>query len=118
MSQPFYFQFLNKLCNDKLSRMSHTQNTIYDPIEFIDKIELLTITMIGTFATWRLMNVLFDNIYEPIIDNIISEKRTDEYYTKFGRYYIQIGTVMKEFIKWIVMLIFLMLVFNIMKSFN
>jgi len=94
------------------------KNTIYDPIEFIDKIELLTITMIGTFATWRLLNVIFDNVYEPIIDNMVSDKKTDEYYTKIGRYYVQIGIVMKEFIKWIIMLIFLMLLFNIMKLFN
>ena len=94
------------------------KSTIYDPIEFIDKIELVTITMIGTFATWRLLNVVFDNIYEPIIDNMISEKKTDEYYAKIGRYYIQIGIVMKEFIKWVIMLIFLMLIFNIMKNFN
>uniref|UniRef100_A0A6C0CAZ3 Uncharacterized protein n=1 Tax=viral metagenome TaxID=1070528 RepID=A0A6C0CAZ3_9ZZZZ len=99
--------------------MSRLQkHNIYDPIEFIDKIELITITMIGTFATWRLLNVIYDNIYEPIIDNIISEKKTDEYYTKIGRYYIQIGIVMKEFIKWVVMLIFLMLIFNIMKHLN
>lgn len=85
---------------------------VYNPIEFIQKIELFTLTMIGSFASWRLLNVIYDNIYEPIIDGIVDKGDHDKYYTQIGNYYIPIGIVVKEFIKWIIIIIFLMMLYN------
>jgi len=94
--------------------MSLSANIIYNPIEFVQEIELFTVAMIGSFASWRLMNIIYDNIYEPIVDVMIDGEKTDKYYAIIGRYNIQIGIVVKEIIKWIIMIIFLMLLYNIM----
>lgn len=86
---------------------------IYDPLEFMNKIGILTVTIIGSFITWKFLNALYDNIYEPSIDMIINSEKTDMYYVKIGKYYVQIGMIFKEFIKWVILIIFLMIAYNI-----
>ena len=86
---------------------------IYDPLEFIGKIELLTIAILGSFITMKFLNAMYDNIYEPVIDIMIDSEKPDKYYIKIGKYYIQAGLIMKEFIKWFLLIIILMIVYNI-----
>jgi len=86
---------------------------IYDPLEFMGKIELLTIAVIGSFITWKFLNSLYDNIYEPTIDVLVSCEKTEKYYIKIGQYYVQIGMIFREFIKWIVLIIILMIIYNL-----
>jgi len=91
---------------------------IYNPIEFVERIEVITITVFGSFATWRLLNIIYDNIYEPVIDGIIDTNATDKYYAKIGHHYVPAGLIMKEFIKWIIIIILLMLLYNMMRWYN
>ena len=86
---------------------------IYDPIEFVNEIELFTVAMIGSFITWKLLNALYDNLYEPIIDSVISSDESDKYYAIVGSHYININVVCKEIIKWLVLLLIIMLIHNI-----
>ena len=90
-------------------------NPIYDPVEFISKVELVTITIIGSFITLKFLNAIYDNLYEPTIDVIIDSEKSDKYYIKIGKYYIQAGMLIKEFIKWFILIMLLMLVYNIIK---
>ena len=85
----------------------------YDPFEFIGKVELFTIAMLGSFVTWKFLNAMYDNIYEPTIDIIMDSEQSDKYYIKIGKYYIQIGMIFKELIKWIIIIVILMLIYNI-----
>lgn len=85
---------------------------IYNPIEFIQEVEVLTLTVIGSFASWRLLSVLYDNIYEPVIDEFVDGGETDKYYAKIGKYYVPIGVITKEFIKWFIIVVLLMLIYN------
>lgn len=87
---------------------------IYDPLEFVGKIELLTIAVLGSFITWKFLNSLYDNIYEPTIDVLVNCEKTEKYYIKIGKYYIQIGMIFREFIKWIVLIIILMIIYNLL----
>ena len=87
--------------------------SIYNPLEFINKIELLTIAIIGSFITIKLLNALYENLYEPMIDVAIGCEKTDKYYIKIGKYYVQLGMIIKEFIKWFLLIILLMIVHNI-----
>jgi len=87
---------------------------IYDPIEFIDTVQFLTIAIIGSFVTYKFLNVLYDHLYEPAIDIFINCDKTDKYYIKLGQYYVQMDIIFKEFIKWVILLIFLMIVYNIL----
>lgn len=87
--------------------------SIYDPLEFIYKIELLSIAIVGSFITMKFLNSLYDNLYEPTVDALIDAEKSDKYYFKIGKYYIQIGMVIKEFIKWILLLVILMIIYNI-----
>lgn len=86
----------------------------YDPLEFINKIELLTIAIIGSFITMKFLNSIYENFYEPIIDEFIDSDKSDQYYIKLGKHYIQIGTIIKEFIKWVLLITLLMLVYNLL----
>ena len=86
---------------------------IYDPIQFVCKIQILTIAIIGSFITIKFLNSLYENIYEPVLDNIIGSNQNDNYYVKIGKYYVQIGMVIKEFIKWLFLIVVLMIVYNI-----
>lgn len=85
----------------------------YDPVEFIGKIEVLTIAIVGSFFTMKFLNALYDNMYEPTMDILFDSEKSDKYYIKIGKYYIQIGIILKEFIKWFVLIILLMIVYNL-----
>ena len=86
---------------------------IYDPIEFIGKVEVFTIAMLGSFITLKLLNVIYDNLYDPVIELMINSEEPDKYYLKIGKYYVQLGMIFKEIIKWILLLFFLMILYNI-----
>lgn len=85
---------------------------IYDPVEFMSQAELFTVAMLGSFVTWKFLNALYDNLYEPAVDIVIDSKDTDKYYVKIGTHYVQIGMLIKEFIKWAILIIILMLLYN------
>jgi hypothetical protein len=87
---------------------------IYNPLEFIGEIELITITMIGSFITWKLLNAIYESFYEPLIDMIVDGDACDKYYVKAGKKYIKIGKIVKEFIKWLILLIILMIIYNLL----
>lgn len=86
---------------------------VYDPLEFIGKVEIFTIAIIGSFVTMKFLNAMYDNIYEPAIDIVIDSETSEKYYIKIGKYYIQIGTIIKEFIKWFLLIIILMIIYNV-----
>ena len=85
----------------------------YDPIKFINKIELLTIAVIASFITMKFLNSIYENLYEPIIDVVVKSDHCEKYYLKVGKYYVQIGIIIKEFIKWVLLIIILMIIHNI-----
>lgn len=88
--------------------------SIYDPIEFINKIELLSIAIIGSFFTIKFLNALYENLYEPTIDIMVNSEKTDKYYVKIGKYYVQIGMIFKEFVKWVLLILLLMIFYNVL----
>lgn len=88
-------------------------NPSYDPIEFISKVELLTIAIIGSFITMKFLNAIYENLYEPTMDHLLGSEKSDKYYVKIGSYYVQIGMVIKEFIKWFLLVLILMIIYNL-----
>lgn len=89
-------------------------STIYDPFEFIGKAELFTVTMLGSFVTWKLINVLYDHFYVPVIDVAVDNKGCDEYVLKVGNNYVRIGVIINEFIKWAIIIIIIMIIYNLL----
>ncbi len=85
----------------------------YDPVEFINKVEILTIAIVGYFITMKFLNAIYNNLYEPAMDILIDSEKSDNYYFKVGKYYIQTNTIVKEFIKWFLVIIILMIIYNI-----
>lgn len=85
----------------------------YDPIEFISKIEIITLAIIGSFITMKFLNAMYENIYEPMVDVLIDSDKSEKYYIKCGNYYINIDTIIKEIIKWILLIVILMIVYNL-----
>jgi len=86
---------------------------IYDPLVFVSKMGLLTMAFVVSFVTWKLLNSFYDNLYEPAVETIISNDEANKYYIKIGKNYIQLNSFYKELIKWIIVIFFLMLVYNI-----
>jgi hypothetical protein len=91
---------------------------IYDPLEFIQKVEIITMALLGSFVTMKFLNAVYDNLYEPTIDVVINSGSSEKYYLKLGTYYIHVGTIFKEFIKWLILIIFLMIIYNIIMRDN
>ncbi len=88
-------------------------SSTYNPLEFVGQIEILTLTIIGSFITMKFLNIIFDNLYQPVMDTIINSDLADKYYLRIGKYYVQADTIIKEFIKWFVIIILLMIFHNI-----
>ena len=86
---------------------------IYDPFHFISKWQLFTIAIVGSFITMKFLNAIYENYYEPTIDIVLDSEKTDKYYIKIGKYYVQAGAIIKEFIKWFILIILLMLIYNL-----
>lgn len=86
---------------------------IYDPVEFINKGNIFTLAIIGSFITFKLCNCLYTNLYEPFIDTVVENESANLYYVKIGKSHIHLDIIFKEFIKWIVVIIFLMVIYNI-----
>ncbi len=80
------------------------------------EVQIFTIAVLASFITWKFINAMYDNLYEPAIDVIMDSDKTDDYYIKIGSCYVQIGMIIKEFIKWIVLLLVLMIIYNIFIS--
>ncbi len=94
--------------------MTTSIKTISDPFEFIGKVEVFTIAMLGSFVTLKLLHSLYDNLYEPLVDLFIDSEEPDKYYVRIGKYYVHIGMIVKEITKWVILLIFLMILYNIL----
>ena len=90
---------------------------IYDPIEFISKVEIFTIAIIASFITLKLLNAIYENIYEPFINILVDDNQTDTYFIKIGDYYIQADIIIKEFIKWFLLILLLMIIYNFLRNY-
>jgi large-conductance mechanosensitive channel len=86
---------------------------IYDPVEFVNKGNIFTLAVIGSFITYKLCNSLYTNLYEPIIDTVVDNESASSYYVKIGKHHVQLDIIFKEIIKWIIIVIFLMVIYNI-----
>jgi hypothetical protein len=87
---------------------------IYDPVEFVNETKIITLAIIGSFITFKLCDCLYTTLYDPIIDIIIDGKESDQYYLKLGKYHVSLHSVFKELIKWIIIIIFLMFLYNVL----
>lgn len=85
----------------------------YDPLAFMSQANMLTVAMLGSFITFKLLNSFYDNLYEPFVDLLIDSKESEKYYIKIGEYFIQVNMIYKEIIKWIILFAILMIVYNI-----
>lgn len=86
---------------------------VYDPLEYVKNYELLTFVSVGSFVTWKLLNVMYEQLYEPIIDIVIPKSFCEKHIIKIKNNKIQVGYIYKEIIKWLVLIILLMILHNI-----
>jgi large-conductance mechanosensitive channel len=91
---------------------------VYNPVQFLTGAEIITIAIIASFVTMKFLNSLYENIYEPMIETIVDSKTTGDYYVKIGKYYVQVGMIIKEFIKWFLLILVLMLLYNFIRNKN
>lgn len=87
-------------------------NIVYNPFDFMDKVKFVTLSIVGSFVTMKFLNALYENLYEPMINNIVKIDPDEKYYFKIGSEYIDADGIIKEFIKWILLVIVVMMVYN------
>ena len=85
----------------------------YNLFEFVSHAEIFTIAMIASFASWKLLNVLYEDVYDPTIDILIDDNHCEKYIIEINNYEFKIGLLMKEFFKWLIVIILLMICHNI-----
>jgi hypothetical protein len=78
--------------------------------------QLFTITMLASFFTWKLLNGIYENIYEPMIDTIIPDEECEKHTMLINNHRMRIGFLFKELVKYLVLIIFLMIIYNIIVS--
>lgn len=88
----------------------------YDPLTFVSKVEIISFAVLGSFVTYRFFNSLYDNLYEPTLDNVVKAKNTHKYYIKIGSSYIQVENIIKDTIKWLLIILILMILYNIISA--
>ncbi len=86
---------------------------IYNPIEFLGTVELFTIAMIASFASWKLLNSFYEDVYEPMIDIVLDDDQCQKYVVQTSQFEIRAGVLLKEIFKWIIIIIILMIAHNI-----
>lgn len=89
---------------------------LYDPMEFLHEAEILTVAVIGTFATWKLLTIFYDTVYDPSIDLFLTSTDVDKYYVRIGKKYVKLDPLFREGIKWVLVIIVLMFVYNLVKK--
>jgi large-conductance mechanosensitive channel len=80
------------------------------------EVEIFTIAMIASFATWKLLNTFYDNMYTPLFDVIVDDPSCDQYVLKIGKYHVKLGEVIKDLFKWVLVIIVLMICHNLINK--
>lgn len=88
----------------------------YDPIKFITEFELITLTILVSFLVLKFLGSIYDNIYEPGFDMIVNSNKAEKYYLKINKYYIHGDVFIKEFIKWFIIIIIFIVLYNLFKK--
>jgi len=90
----------------------------YDPLSFVSKVEIISFAVLGSFVTYRFFNSLYDNLFDPSLDYVVHAKNTHKYYIKIGSSYVQIENIIKDTIKWLILILILMIIYNVVSKFT
>lgn len=79
------------------------------------ELKFLTLATIAGIVTFKFLGRLYDEVYDPIMHSIIP----DEYCTQIyyiGNVPVRPGYAMREFVKWLVLVIIIMFIYNLIKK--
>lgn len=85
----------------------------YNPVKFTSSVNILTIAMVGGYISWRLMNALYEELYNPLMNSLIPNEECRKHFLKIKGHRVNVGIILKEFVKWLVLVIVLMIIYNI-----
>lgn len=101
-----------------MSKIANAKHHVYNPLEFTSLVEVFTFTMIASFFSWKLLNSFHDNIFDPWIDEVIDDPDCEEYYILMGESKLKVGKLLKEIMKWIMIIIVLMIIHNFLVKYK
>jgi large-conductance mechanosensitive channel len=84
--------------------------------QFIKQLKLLTVTVIGSFITLKLINALHDYLYEPIVSSSVKKKDADKWFIKIGPNLIPASQLVDIIIRYMVFIIVLLIIFIIINK--
>ena len=91
---------------------------IYSPFKFTRELEIISIAVIASFVTMKLLNGLYEHVYEPVITRCIMKNDTKKYYLIINDTYFKLGNIVEEISKWVIIILLLMIVYNIYKNYQ
>ncbi len=89
--------------------------SINDILKFSSELQIITIGTIAGIISFKFVSRIYEELYEPIIHSFIP----DEYCLKIssnGPFSIKYGIIIREFIKWIILIILLILIHLFFKN--
>jgi len=98
--------------------MLQKDKTYLNPFKFTSNFELLTFTVVGAFITWKFINALYEDLYEPIMDYIMPDTKCQKNDIVIKKIKFKVGFIIKEIIKWFILILILMVVHNIIHILN
>jgi len=99
----------SKFLSQKIEQKS---KEIYDPVKFFGHIDLITVSILGSFVTYKFITSVYEYLYEPVFDVFVDTRTTENYYLKLKNNYIKMASIVKAFVLWIFSIIILMIVYN------
>jgi hypothetical protein len=84
---------------------------ITNPFLFSNELGFLTLASIGGFTTFKFMNKLYEELYEPIIVYMLPDNKCKQE-LNISDLNIRIGILMRDFVKWFVIILIIMLIYH------
>ena len=83
-----------------------------DPISYAIEQKWLSFAVIGSIFTWKLISSLREYIFDPILDQALPDKKFNIFDIPLGDEQLRLGALLKEFIKWIIVILILYLIYK------
>jgi len=91
------------------------QKYVTNIFQFSSELEFFTIATIAGIISFKFINKIYEELYDPIITSIIPDDSCMQTYY-IGNVPVRYGVIMREFIKWILLIMLLMLLYNYIET--
>lgn len=81
---------------------------------FFKQFEILTLATIASLVTFKMLSNIYDDVYVPIIHSCVPNSHCGQT-IYIGNVPIKYGIVLREILKWLIMIIIIAFIYKILK---